>query len=67
MSDNLPQDNLRAFLDALWDLSQKHGFFIEGCGCCGSPFLTTNIRPGLDCYVVDDQGDNLKLSPRRNP
>ncbi|MFF6801070.1 hypothetical protein [Streptomyces sp. NPDC012616] len=32
-------DNLPAFLDELAALTAKHGLRIDGCGCCGSPFL----------------------------
>lgn len=30
-------DRLEEFLKELAELSKKHGLFIGGCGCCGSP------------------------------
>ncbi|WP_405893804.1 hypothetical protein OG272_16105 [Streptomyces sp. NBC_00104] len=32
-------DSLPTFLDDLAALTAKHGLRIDGCGCCGSPFL----------------------------
>lgn len=32
-------DSMPPFLDELAALTAKHGLVIEGCGCCGSPFL----------------------------
>lgn len=31
--------NIEEFLKELYKLSNKYGFVIDGCGCCGSPFL----------------------------
>lgn len=33
-------ENISNFLVELSVLSKKHGIYISGCGCCGSPFLT---------------------------
>jgi hypothetical protein len=30
---------LEAFLHELAELSKKYEIYIDGCGCCGSPFL----------------------------
>lgn len=32
-------DRLEEFLKELSELTQKHGFVIGGCGCCGSPWI----------------------------
>ena len=32
-----------AFLAELSELSNKYGFFIEGCGCCSSPSLNDEV------------------------
>lgn len=32
-------EKILAFLDELSEVSKKHGLFIEGCGCCGSPVI----------------------------
>ena len=34
MSEN---NRLEEFLKELSELTKKHGFYISGCGCCGSP------------------------------
>ncbi|MEU3785230.1 hypothetical protein [Streptomyces sp900129855] len=36
---------IEEFLEDLAALTAKHGILIEGCGCCGSPFLE---RSGAD-------------------
>ena len=30
---------ITVFLDDLRLLAEKHGLSVQGCGCCGSPFL----------------------------
>ncbi len=54
---------LRAFLQELTALSDKYGIYIEGCGCCGSPWLNDiqagknydNLTYGQDNrYKVDE-------------
>ena len=32
-------NRLEEFLKELSELTQKHGFSIGGCGCCGSPWI----------------------------
>ena len=32
-------NRLEEFLKELSKLTQKHGFSIGGCGCCGSPWI----------------------------
>lgn len=32
-------NRLEEFLSELSELTQKHGFSICGCGCCGSPWI----------------------------
>jgi len=34
------KDKERNFLIEYFDLCKKHGISIEGCGCCGSPYLS---------------------------
>lgn len=36
---------LKAFLQELTALSDKYEIYIEGCGCCGSPWLN-DIKAG---------------------
>jgi hypothetical protein len=33
-------DNKLLFLKELSQLTNKYGIYINGCGCCGSPYLT---------------------------
>jgi len=42
--------SLDDFLKELTELSRKHKIYINGCGCCGSPYLTS---PNWQ-YPVDD-------------
>ncbi len=30
---------LRQFVDELEELSKKHNVAVDGCGCCGSPYV----------------------------
>lgn len=54
-------ERLRAFLQELTALSDKYEIYIEGCGCCGSPWLNDiqagknydNLTYGQDRYEVD--------------
>lgn len=57
-----PEPDYTEFLKELGELSRKHGFIIDGCGCCGSPFLKGDGEPYEDevTYVVDG-GDNLRV------
>ena len=49
-----------AFLQELWDLCQKHGAEISGCGCCKSPWasvgLGTPLEARFDCLSVTPTG-----------
>ncbi len=56
-------ERLRSFLQELTALSDKYEIYIEGCGCCGSPWLNDiqsgksydNLAYGQDNkYKVDD-------------
>lgn len=39
MTDKEKKDKLDKFLEELSELSNKYGFVINGCGCCGSPWI----------------------------
>lgn len=53
---------IRMFLQELTALSDKYEIYIEGCGCCGSPWLNDlksgknydNLAYGQDGYKVDN-------------
>ena len=54
----MEKEKLQKFLKELSELSKKHGIFITGCGCCGSPTL---IEFELDEIEDDDlQNGDLK-------
>lgn len=52
---------IRMFLQELTTLSDKYEIYIEGCGCCGSPWLNDlksgksydNLAYRQDSYEVD--------------
>ena len=49
-------ENLNNFLEELSALSNKYGFVIEGCGCCGSPWIyNNNSKESYDnlAFIVD--------------
>lgn len=39
------RERVGAFLRELIALSRKHNIWIDGCGCCGSPYLTFGDDP----------------------
>lgn len=47
---------LQAFVAALQALSAQHGIAIDGCGCCGSPYL----YPCTDSVRYSLKGTDLK-------
>lgn len=55
-------ERLERFLQELTALSDKYEIYIEGCGCCGSPWLNDiqagksydNLAYGQDRYEVDN-------------
>ena len=51
VNEAIYEENIRAFLDGLTELTKKHQIKICGCGCCGSPFLVSiNEMPNLNHY-----------------
>lgn len=50
---------LPLFLEELTALSKKYGFYIGGCGCCGSPSLFDETLVTGTHYVIDSNLDNL--------
>lgn len=63
----MDQAKTAAFLAELTELSRRHGLFISGCGCCGSPSVhgphvhngQTVVGDLAGAYAVDDSGDGL--------
>lgn len=53
--------NRREFLLALRELSIKHQIVIDGCGCCGSPFLTEmTVAPAGGYLNAGDHEDSIE-------
>lgn len=42
----MDNEKLIEFLTELTKLTDKYGFEIGGCGCCGSPWVTSDGRDG---------------------
>lgn len=61
-------EKIKAFLDDLTKLTQKHGIKIMGCGCCGSPFLDNLGKDSI--YSTDDEPlldvDNLEYDEEQD-
>ena len=55
-----------AFLADLAALTQKHGIEIDGCGCCGSPYLWATDEAGAysitEINTQDDKWCNLEYA-----
>ena len=47
----MPLTNLEDFLTDLMCLCEKYNIYIDGCDCCGSPFME---------LLVDKNGDPLE-------
>ncbi|MCP4741416.1 MAG: hypothetical protein GY871_04195 [Actinomycetales bacterium] len=56
---------VRAFLRELAELCKRHGAFIGGGGCCGSPFLDFGPKLFLDDLRVEPDGTALAKLKRR--
>ncbi len=58
-TDVIDPGQVARFLADLTALTQKHGIEIDGCGCCGSPYLWATDEPGsyeiTPSNVVDDR------------
>ena len=49
-----PSPKMQAYLLEMTELARKHGYFIVGCGCCGSPevrAMPDDFQGGH--YVID--------------
>jgi hypothetical protein len=58
------EDRKEAFVKELTNLSRKHGIYIGGCGCCGSPSLDAipETLLGGSYDIKNDGGAELEWS-----
>ena len=56
----ITQEQTEAFLVELAALTLKHGIQIDGCGCCGSPFL--DLTDAKDGAYEHRNGSNVGWS-----
>ena len=63
-------DKLKGFLEELTIISAKYGIYIDGCGCCGSPYLVgeteSDNRKEKELYFIDGKyAVDLEAMPLR--
>lgn len=63
--ESLQAEKVAVFLEELTALSRKHGIKISGCGCCGSPSLTS-CEPDALPYAVEERSEELRM-PNKAP
>lgn len=53
---------VRDFIVGLEELSRKHGVYVGGCGCCGSPYVQTedNVYPPEAGYMASGDGNAVE-------
>lgn len=62
--EEITKDEVKEFLRDLYRISKKHNIFIDGCGCCGSPFLI-RLRKMPEGYKIDEgEGSWENLTPK---
>lgn len=54
----ISREKKEAFLRELTELSNKYGIMIDGCGCCGSPWIEKAGEKGA-YYAGDDESPSL--------
>ena len=52
---------MEEFLKELSELSKKHGLYIEGCGCCGSPIIVDDDSTLATNLYYDSGEDKYKV------
>lgn len=59
-------EQVKRFLEELTELTKKYKIRIDGCGCCGSPFLLKVVNfTGTEQYVVGENFDNLQFTAEK--
>lgn len=49
------KEKMFSFLQEYEEICKKYQISIEGCGCCGSPYLFTDfIEEGKSQYLIDE-------------
>lgn len=61
----ISKEQQTAFLEGLRELSLRTRITVEGCGCCGSPYLYEMSNEVTDChYTVDEDSSNLTVKEK---
>ena len=53
----------KEFLTELSALTKKYGIRIDGCGCCGSPWLEDDHRQYGECLDWDNEAQAYTIYP----
>lgn len=57
----MTREQIRNFLADLTEVSRKHGIKIEGCGCCGSPYLEECASTGeYELPIISEENGHVK-------
>lgn len=51
-------EKMRAYLLEMTELARKHGYFITGCGCCGSPEIRAMPDDFREGHYIASMYDN---------
>lgn len=54
-------NKIELFLQDLAELTKKHGIKIDGCGCCGSPWLEDNEMVIAEDLVYDEKAEKYTV------
>ena len=57
----IDREKLDKFLEELSKLSNKYGFVIGGCGCCGSPWVK-DVNSGVILDDLEFENNKYKVS-----
>ena len=49
---------MEKFLEELTNLSLKYNLFINGCGCCGSPWLEDKAESAIGEHLYFNKDEN---------
>lgn len=53
----MTDSKIEKFLEELTELTRKHGLYIQGCGCCGSPAIRKITDEEIGPYFCKEAPD----------